>query len=82
MVFALNHHKSSQIYFCVLRKTEVVTILRFLKSYMRVTDKVELAQTCYSRPSCSKRCQLNKLVKGHFVNCFIRFNTQYSDIFC
>ena len=33
-------------------------------------------------PGCSKRCQLNELVKGHFVNCFSGFNTQYSDIFC
>ena len=33
-------------------------------------------------PSCSKRRYLNKLVKGHFVNCFSGFNIQYSDIFC
>ena len=33
-------------------------------------------------PSCSKRRLLNKLVKGHFVNCFSGFNIQYSDIFC
>ena len=33
-------------------------------------------------PSCSKRCLLIELVKGHFVNCFSGFNTQYSDIFC
>ena len=33
-------------------------------------------------PGCSKRRWLNELVKGHFVNCFSRFNTQYSDIFC
>ena len=25
---------------------------------------------------------VNKPIKGHFVNCFSRFNTQYSDIFC
>ena len=25
---------------------------------------------------------VNELVKGHFVNCFSRFNIQYSDIFC
>ena len=30
-------------------------------------------------PSCSK---LRLLIKGHFLNCFSRFNTQYSDIFC
>ena len=35
-----------------------------------------------SGPSYSKRRKLNKLVKGHFVNCFSGFNTQYSDIFC
>ena len=35
-----------------------------------------------SGPSFSKRRQLNELVKGHFVNCFSRFNVQYSDIFC
>ena len=28
------------------------------------------------------RAQLFKLVKGHFVNCFSRLNTQYSDMFC
>ena len=33
-------------------------------------------------PGCSKRRQLNELVKGHFVNCFSGFNLQYSDIFC
>ena len=33
-------------------------------------------------PSCSKRRKLNELVKGHFFNCFSRFNIQYSDIFC
>ena len=33
-------------------------------------------------PSCSRRHKLNELVKGHFVNCFSRFNIQYSDIFC
>ena len=33
-------------------------------------------------PSCSKHRYLYELVKGHFVNCFSRFNTQYSDIFC
>ena len=25
---------------------------------------------------------INELVKGHFINCFSRFNTQYSVIFC
>ena len=25
---------------------------------------------------------LTELVKGHFVNCFSEFNTQYSDLFC
>ena len=29
-----------------------------------------------SGPGCSK------LVKGHFVSSFSRFNTQFSDIFC
>ena len=33
-------------------------------------------------PGCSKRRKLNELVMGHFVNCFSRFNIQYSDIFC
>ena len=33
-------------------------------------------------PSCSKRLQLNELVKGHFVNCFSGFNIVYFDIFC
>ena len=38
--------------------------------------------TCFlSGPSCSKRRLLNDLVKGHFVNCFSRFNIQYSYIF-
>ena len=27
-----------------------------------------------SGPGCSKRRYLNELVKGHFVNCFSRFN--------
>ena len=35
-----------------------------------------------SWPSCSKRRQLNELVKGHFVNCFSESNIKYSDIFC
>ena len=30
-------------------------------------------------PSCSK---LNEFIKGHFVNCFSRFNIQYANIFC
>ena len=43
---------------------------------------VLLVKTNQPGPSCSKRRQLNELVKGHFVNCFSRFNIQYSDIFC
>ena len=34
----------------------------------------------YPGPRCSKCCQLNELIKGHFVNCFSGFNMQYSDI--
>ena len=36
----------------------------------------------HTEPSCSKHREHNELVKGHFVNCFSGFNTQYSDIFC
>ena len=36
----------------------------------------------FAGPSCSKHRYLNKLVTGHFVNCFGGFNIQYSDIFC
>ena len=44
------------------------------------TNKISKSVT--PGPSCSKRCQLNELVKGHFVNCFRGFNLQYSDICC
>ena len=68
-------------------------LLRLLGSYIiwvTSSEKVSLSmgKICRSRsscicknyhpgPSCSKRCKLNKLVKGHFINCFSRFNIQY-----
>ena len=52
-----------------------------LKSHIYKTSKVEEEQKKISGPSCSKRRQLNELVKGHFVNYFSGFNIQYSDIF-
>ena len=36
----------------------------------------------WSGHSCSKHRYLNELVKGHFVNDFSGFNTQYSEIVC
>ena len=52
-----------------------------------VLNKYRIRSSCacamyHPGPSCSKCRQLNELVKGHLVNCFNGFNTQYSDIFC
>ena len=57
-------------------------LLAWQKFHAQLLKKPWISRWSKSGPSCSKHRKLNELAKGHFVNCFSRFNTQYSDIFC
>ena len=74
MIFPKHYLLSNLVVFIASKNDLVSSVVRGSSS--------KILYMSYPGPSCSKRRQLNELVKGHFVNCFSGFNIQYSDIFC